>query len=225
MIYNEKIDKREIRMGRKSELTQQKIDQICNKIKAEGNIPTVDRVRIEIGTGSRTTINQMIRKYEQNYKTDASVKRTAEMNMIFDTLIQETGKAYTAILSDLQSKLEDCNKKVQHYLSESEKHLDELESNQIKYQDLQEEKNRIQIQLENKDIEITRLQSKVDELSNINQLFKMLQIENEILKKQSNEKKDENITIKNQFESLMNVLLEKENQLCKRMDKTKKLEK
>ena len=40
----------------------------------------------------------------------------------------------TSTEGSLQSALEECNKKVQHYLLESEKHLEELESNQVKYE-------------------------------------------------------------------------------------------
>jgi DNA repair ATPase RecN len=199
-------------MGRKTELNQDRIMQICNKIKVEGNIPTVDRVRLEVGSGSRTTINRMIKEYEKIETRVKGVKKNSEMEQLFDQLIAATGIQYQQKIASLEIQVKEANQKVEHYLSESERHLNELEELKTKYDQITNENQKYQIIIENHEKEKTRLEAKLNDASNITILFKMLQVENETLKKNYSEKEAENQSIKKQFEQMINKIVNTEQQ-------------
>jgi hypothetical protein len=212
-------------MGRKSEITQDQINEVCKRIKTEGNNPTVDRVRLELGTGSRTTINQMIRMFEKYNIKNNILHRSEEMEAAFDRLINITGKTYETQIKDLQSEIDNKTSLVQHYLIESGKYLQALEEQQKTKNEILNENNQLKLQVANKDEKISQLEKKLDDLLNISQLFKMLQMENTMLKKESHENKANTKSFQNQYEKLLERAISAEKELLMKQENSSQKQK
>jgi hypothetical protein len=212
-------------MGRKSEITQDQINEVCKRIKTEGNNPTVDRVRLELGTGSRTTINQMIRMFEKYNIKNNILHRSEEMEAAFDRLINITGKTYETQIKDLQSEIDNKTSLVQHYLIESGKYLQALEEQQKTKNEILNENNQLKLQVANKDEKISQLEKKLDDLLNISQLFKMLQMENTMLKKESHENKENTKSFQNQYEKLLERAISAEKELLMKQENSSQKQK
>ncbi|WP_187759912.1 DNA-binding protein [Thiospirochaeta perfilievii] len=184
-------------MARKTDIEQSEIDLICKTLEGDGFKATVDRVRAEVGKGSRTTINRMIRVYESNRDTiNPEVEVTAETDMILRRLHTAISQEYIGKIKEYQKEIEELKGKMDHYLNESQKYLEEINMLKLIHTKLSEDQK---VERERADDAIKRMKT-IDEenykLRDIESAYKILLDQNKELKK--SQEKD-----KKQIESLI----------------------
>ncbi len=180
-------------MPRKTDITPLQIELICEKIEKEGNKPTVDRVRAELGTGSRTTINRMIREWEKNrgqYSKDG-IQVTDEMENLFSKLLKSMGEGYLNKIDEMSKDNNELKSRVQHYLDESQKHLEEVEVLEKKNKDFSTFLSLSENKVTEQKKQLRDLEEKLGKLGNMEIQVNVLQEQNKELKiAKDNDKKE-----------------------------------
>jgi len=179
-------------VARKTDITQQELNVICEKITLEGNLPTVDRVRAELGRGSRTTINNMIKVYESEKVVFTDVKITPDMTAAFNTLIQSIANTYDKKFNNQKEKLAEIQKEKAHYLAESEKHLSFYEEIKVENDSLYAENSAMKKEMVKLEKVNDKLEQRVDSLSEMKSQYSLLTSFNTDLKKENEKLKKEN---------------------------------
>ena len=171
-------------MARTTDIEQVEIDNICKTLEADNFKPTVDRVRAELGKGSRTTINRMIRVYEKNRDTiKADVDISAETEMVLRRLHTSISHEYLDKIKEYQKKIEELKGKMDLYLNESQNYLEEVDMLKVTNKNLSEE---YRVQRERADETIRKMEIIENEnhkLRDIESSYKVLHEQNKDFKK------------------------------------------
>lgn len=145
-------------MARNSTVTQEMVDSICEKMRSEGSVPTGRLVYDVLRTGSMTTIQQLIRSFENRNPLPAVVQKAIPptvQNALREHIAVEISDARAPIQFELNAIRSDNAE----LIIESKKQQITIEDQLKAIEDLKAEKNSLLGQLNQTAADLTKSRS------------------------------------------------------------------
>jgi len=173
------------------------ISRAAEAVKAQGNDPTIDRVREQLGTGSKSTIAPLLKQWRSNNEPNMPEAETGlpadlinAVKSLRDSIQEASQEAIEQAKQDYHSQVQTLEQRLKDKESELIQALDREQEQRLKFSELESNYK----ELESKFDHLQALHTEIESDRNV------LRARTQELKERTSELKEENRAVRDHFE-------------------------
>ncbi len=173
------------------------ISRAAEALKAQGSEPTIDRVREQLGTGSKSTIAPLLKQWRSNNESNVPEAETGlpadlinAVKSLRDSIQEASQKAIEQAKQDCRSQVQTLEQRLKDKESELTHALDREQEQRLKFSELESNYK----ELESKFDHLQALHTEIESDRNV------LRARTQELKERTSELKEENRAVRDHFE-------------------------